>query len=67
MPGDVGLVASAVEYVLKLFVEEDKLPQVYKRWKSGSLRKQADAALAAGDMERHAALVAELKRMSDKP
>jgi uncharacterized protein YpiB (UPF0302 family) len=63
----LGPLFSFLERGINLVFNEDQLPATVKRWKLARLRRQADEALAQRDMSKHAQLVSELERLSDKP
>jgi len=67
MMGDVGAVATVINTVASWFMSEDGYAEWSKRRKLASLRSEAAKALAQNDWPEHRRIVAELKRLSDKP
>lgn len=65
MPGDVGLVASLIQRVIELVVDEDQLPEIRKRWELKRLHKEAVRALDRGDLDEYRRVRAEFERVSN--
>ena len=67
MPGDVGLVAHAVETIASWFLSEDGYGEFKKRRKLKSKKEEAQRALDQNDWPALKRIVDEFKRLSDAP
>jgi hypothetical protein len=65
MPGDVGLVAKAVDTIASWFLSEDGFNEHRKRRAMQAKKEECRRALMDNDWDRLRKLTLELKRMSD--
>lgn len=70
MPGELqgaGMIASLIERVIDLFVNEDQLPAIRKARAMKKLNQEAWNALERGDRLEYRRLRDELERLSNAP
>jgi hypothetical protein len=67
MPGTVGIVAKVLETIINKVFDEDQLPELMKRRKLASMKKECADALARNDWAELAAAVERLRTFSAKP
>lgn len=70
MPGEIqgaGMIASLIERVIDLFVNEDQLPEIRKRRQLRRLHDEARKALDRGDLVEYRRLSDELRVRADAP